>query len=216
MLSTKVKASSITHLTDARYFAAWETEWLGFHLSPGEEYSVDVRQVSALQEWVDGVKICGEFGFATAEDIQTAIDLLQLDTIQLGMLTPDETLEALAGKVEIIQEIVPEAYMSSEDVEEMLESKAEHANYFLLNFSKSGIIAQDVESGHPYTLAQIKDWSERYPILIDIQLNETGPKAFTEQIAVKGFAVRGGAEEKVGYKSFDELDEFFEALEVLV
>ncbi|MEL7251297.1 MAG: hypothetical protein AAFO03_22905 [Bacteroidota bacterium] len=216
MLSTKVKASSITHLTDARYFAAWETEWLGFYLSPGEEYSVDVRQVSALQEWVDGVKICGEFGFATAEDIQTAIDLLQLDTIQLGMLTPDETLEALADKVEIIQEIVPEAYMSGEDVEEMLESKAEHANYFLLNFSKSGIIAKDLESGHPYTLAQVQDWSERYPILIDIQLNETGPKAFTEQTAIKGFAVRGGAEEKVGYKSFDELDDFFEALEVLV
>ena len=216
MLSTKVKASSITHLTDARYFAAWETEWLGFHLSPGEEYTVDVRQVSALQEWVDGVKICGEFGLSSAEDIQTAVDLLQLDSIQVGMLTPVETLEALAGNLEIIQEVVPEAYMSSDEIEELLQTRAGNVNYFLLNFSKGGIIAEDLRSGHPYSLDQLKDWCERYPILIDIQLDESGPKAFSEEIPVKGFAVQGGAEEKVGYKSFDELDDFFEALEVLV
>ena len=31
-----------------------------------------------------------------------------------------------------------------------------------------------------------------------------------------GINVKGGEEEKVGVKSFDELDEFFEALEILV
>lgn len=216
MLSTKVKASSITHLTDARYFAAWETEWLGFYLSPGDETSVDALQVAALREWVDGVKICGEFGLAEADDIKLAIRDLALDSVQLGMLTPVETLESLQGTVELIQEIVPEAYMSAEEVEEMLSSREGKVSYFLLNFSKGGIVAGDLKSGHPYTLEQLQDWCARYPILVDIQLEQENPEAFIEQIPIQGFAVQGGEEEKTGYKSFDELDDFFEALEVLV
>ncbi len=216
MLSTKVKASSITHLTDARYFAAWETEWLGFYLSPGDENSVDGNQVAALREWVDGVKICGEFGMATTEHIETAISSLELDSVQVGMLTPVETLAALHGKAELIQEIVPEAYMSADEVEEMLNTRKDKVDYFLLNFSKGGIIADDLKSGQPYSLEQLEDWSSRFPILVDIQLDKDGPVSFLENIPLKGFAVQGGAEEKTGYKSFDELDDFFEALEVLV
>lgn len=216
MLSTKVKASSITHLTDARYFAAWETAWLGFNLSPGDENSVDANQVAALSEWVDGVKICGEFGLAEAEEIKTAISSLELDSVQVSMITPLETLQALHGSTEIIQEVVPEAYMSADDIEELLSTRDEFVDYFLLNFSKGGIIADDLKSGQPYTLDQLKDWSSRYSILVDLQLDEAGPAAFLEEIPLKGFAVQGGEEEKTGYKSFDELDDFFEALEVLV
>lgn len=216
MLSTKVKASSITHLTDARYFAAWETEWLGFYLSPGDENSVDGNQVAALREWVDGVKICGEFGMASTEDIETAISSLELDSVQVGMLTPVETLEAIHGKAELIQEIVPEAYMGADEIEEMLSTRKDQVDYFLLNFSKGGIIADDLKSGQPYSLEQLQDWSSRFPILVDIQLDKDGPVSFLESIPLKGFAVQGGAEEKTGYKSFDELDDFFEALEVLV
>lgn len=216
MLSTKVKASSITHLTDARYFAAWETEWLGFYLSAGETFSIDARQVAAMQEWVDGVKICGEFGLTNTEEIQTAIDLLQLDSIQVGMLSPLAVLEAFAGKTEIIQEIVPEAYLGSDEIEELLAERGEYVNYFLLNFSKGGIVANDLENGHPYRLDQLQSWCQKYPILLDIDLGKNAPNDFAQKVAAQGFAVQGGAEEKTGYKSFDELDEFFEALEVLV
>ena len=216
MLSTKVKASSITHLTDARYFAAWEVEWLGFYLSPGEEHSVDARQVAALQEWVDGVKICGEFGLAGLEDIQTALQLLELDSVQVGMLTPVALLEALKGKVEIIQELVPEAYLKADEIEEQLAARAPFVNYFLLNFSKGGIVAEDLAGGQPFSLEQVRAWCEQYPIIIELQLNDDGALKFLEQVPARGFSVRGGAEEKTGYKSFDELDDFFEELEVLV
>jgi phosphoribosylanthranilate isomerase len=40
------------------------------------------------------------------------------------------------------------------------------------------------------------------------------PKAVNAAYSIAGFAVRGSSEEKVGYKSFDDLDGLFEGLEV--
>ena len=45
-------------------------------------------------------------------------------------------------------------------------------------------------------------------------VSPTDLAAFVEELAPLGLSVRGGAEEKVGYKSFDELDDLFELLEV--
>ncbi|WP_020536196.1 hypothetical protein [Lewinella cohaerens] len=216
MLSTKVKASAITHLTDARYFAAWETNWLGFMLSPGTEESVDLQLVAALREWVDGVKICGEFSLATLPEIEAAIEVLGLETVQLGMLTPLENLQALKGKVEIIQEIVVEAYITAEELSALMEERKDAVDYFLLQFNKGGLTWPDIQEGTPFGADQLEAWAKQYPLLVDLPLEGTPPTQFLEQIKVEGFSVQGAAEEKVGVKSFDELDDFFEDLEVLI
>ena len=49
MLKTKVKASSITNLTDARYFAAWGVNWLGFDLRQGSDTYVQPQLVHAIK-----------------------------------------------------------------------------------------------------------------------------------------------------------------------
>ena len=212
MLSTKVKASSVTHLTDARYFAAWEVEWLGFYLSPGDEASVEPLQVNAIREWVDGVKTCGEFGLATAEEVRTALDLLPLDAVQVGMLTPTDTLREIAPLAPCLQEIVVESYTDPAVVEELLSEHQSLVQAFILNFTKGGITWQDLEGGTPISLDQLRAWTTEYPIMLDIPLGAADPEALVEAYALQGFSVRGGEEEKVGYKSFDELDDFFEAL----
>ena len=71
MLKTKIKANSITNLTDARYFAAWEVEWLGFNLNPGE--SIALQQVPAIKDWVDGVKIVGELSQPSPEEAKLLV-----------------------------------------------------------------------------------------------------------------------------------------------
>lgn len=216
MLRTKVKASAVTHLTDARYFAAWEATWLGFQLSPGAADSVDARLVSTLREWVDGVKICAEYSLAEADEVLAAHELLKLDAVQLGMLTPLETLTQLHGKLELIQELVVEAYADMDELEALLEERKPYASYFILNFTKGGLTYEDIEEGTPLTTERLANWAKAYPILIDITLANTTPSELLERMPLQGFAIQGGAEEKVGYKSFDELDEFFEDLEELV
>lgn len=216
MLKTKVKASSVTHLTDARYFAAWEVEWLGFNLSSGDPEAIDPRQAAAIQGWIDGVQIVGELNLPTVEDLQTATELLSLDAIQVGMYTETETLREWGGQLPIIQEIVINADTQLEEVEELLEAGQGVMAYFLMNFTKGDVTWVQVEQGVSITVEQLKEWAERYPLLLEIDLNDQRPSTLLDQLPILGFSLRGGAEEKVGYKNFDELDTFFEDLEVLI
>lgn len=217
MLSTKVKASSLTHLTDARYFAAWEVQWLGFQMIEGADHYIPAQEVAAMKEWVDGVKICGEFGLSSVEEIMNVVDVLALDTVQVGMFTPLESLQNLKGKVEVLQELVVENYTDPADLEYIMKTNQAAVDYFVLQCSRGGVEWSDIEAGTPIDLATLEAWAQEYPILLDIHLSEgQGSAAVAEKYPIKGFAVSGGEEEKVGFKSFDELDDFFEDLEVLV
>ncbi len=217
MLNTKVKASSVTHLTDARYFAAWEVEWLGFQLTPGADHYLPPHQVAAFQEWVDGVKICGEFGMPDIEELNTAIDLLQLKAVQVSLFTPLSTLKALEGRVEILQELVVENYTDISDLETVMENNHAVVDYFILQCSKGGIQWSDIVDGIPFSLAKLQEWAAKYSILIDVHLDgEMNAGQLLEKVSLKGYAVIGGEEEKVGLKNFEELDDFFEDLEVLI
>ena len=85
MLKTRIKASQVTNLTDSRYFAAREVEWLGFNLDAGTENFIHPQNIKAIKEWLEGPKIVGEFGMQDSNEIKAAIDFLGLDVIQVGM-----------------------------------------------------------------------------------------------------------------------------------
>jgi len=109
MLKTRVKASQITNLTDARYFAAWEVEWLGFNFDKGSENYIQPQVMKAIKEWVEGPKMVGEFSFSSAEDIRIAKEMLELDMVQVGMFVEEETFKALDG-IPVIKEIFIEIF----------------------------------------------------------------------------------------------------------
>ncbi len=217
MLSTKVKASAITHLTDARYFAAWEVRWLGFNLAPGDENHISPNQVNAIRAWVDGPLITGEFNATQdANDIRAAIDLLQLDAVQVDALSPVDTLIELEQKVPVIKEVIIDRdsnlFMLSEELMEF----APHVEAFLLNFSKGGLQWSDIGGFAPFDATELKNWAEQYPLLMDIDFGASNVAKILEEYPFYGLSLRGSAEEQVGLKSFDELDDIFEQLEVLI
>ena len=217
MLSTKVKANSMTHLTDARYFAAWEVEWLGFQLMPGSTHYLSPQHLIAFKEWVDGVKICGEFDLVDIDEINEMIDLLDLKTVQLSVFTSLSTLKALNGRVEVLQELVIENYTDAADIEALLSENHLFVDYFILQCSKGGIHWSDLAGGVPFSIEQLKEWTSEYPILLDINLDvDVNYDELLSLFPIKGYCVSGGEEEKVGLKNFDELDDFFETIEVLV
>ena len=121
MLKTKVKASSVTNLTDARYFAAFEVEWLGFNLESGSENSVSPQFVNAVKDWVDGVKIIGEFGLASPDEIKLAVQSMNLDEVQVGMFTSlNEVIEL--GEIPVLKEIIIDRETSENGLNEILKN----------------------------------------------------------------------------------------------
>lgn len=212
MLRTKVKASEITNLTDARYFAAWEVEWMGFSLDPGSDAYMQPQTVKAIGEWIDGPKVTGEFNLQSAEEIRTAIDLLQLDAIQVGMFTSAETLMDLNASVPVIKELVVEPGTTAGQLREQFEAFEAITQVFLLNFDKNNITWEQLKNGTPLTLDFLKELCEKYPILLSLEFDEEDVDEILETLKPYGFSFTGSEEEKVGFKSFEDIDDLFDAL----
>lgn len=213
MLRTKILAGSITNLTDARYFAAMGVEWMGFNLNPGDDSFLPPLQVQAIKEWVEGPAILGEFNLQSVEEINKLTQDLELDGIQLGMFSTLDTLQALETDLPVIKEIIVEPNASRGSIDGVLQDFGPHVQFFLLDFSKNNWTSEALEEGAEINWAYIQQLCERYSILLHLGFDAQTILSIMEDLDQSGLKVVGGTEEKVGYKSFDELDELLEALE---
>jgi len=210
MLKTRIKASKITNLTDARYFAAWETHWLSFNLDSPTEGSISPQQLMAIKEWVEGPKIIGEFGLQSVEEIKSLVDNLSLDGIQLGMLADETYLVPLQG-IPIIKEIVIEKGSDFvDDIEFNINAYSTYVTHFLIDFSKNGLQYNTFGEKQREFLKEI---CGAHSVILDLPLQQNMLDEVLDFLNPYGLNVQGSEEEKVGLKSFDELDDIFEALE---
>ena len=215
MLKTKIKASQITNLTDARYFAAWEVEWMGFNFDLGTEHYIPPINMKAIKEWVEGVQFIGEFSFATAEVINSAIADLELDLVQVGMFTEFSVLEKIKN-APVIKEVIISTEMCESDLENHVKQYAPVAEYFLLSFEKNDTTWAMLKNGEtPISISFLEKICATYKIILNINLSKNVMDEILNFPNLHGLNVKGGEEEKVGVKSFDELDEIFETLEIL-
>lgn len=212
MLKIKVKAGSITNLTDARYFAAREVEWLGFPIGTGESM-IEPIKVKAIAEWVDGVKIVGEFPFATPEEIRVLSQQIGLDAVQVGMFISQKEISELK-ELTVIKEVMAGIELSETELEDHLGAYENYCDFFLLNFSAAGHTWSDVESGHPYTIDFVKNLCLKHRIILNLDCQNEEVARMISEITPFALAVNGGEEERVGLKSFDELDEILDVLEI--
>lgn len=201
-----VKASAVTNLTDARYFAAKEVAFLGFNLEEGTDGYLDPMFMKAIREWVEGPRIIGEFSTAPFSVVREAAAFFGLDAVQVRVDQGD--LSVLDG-LDLILEIPVAPDFSPEHLENELRLGEPFAQHFLLDFTQHGLdwafISKDI------------DFWERicrgFPVLLAFDFSPENLPGILEALAPAGIALRGGAEEKVGVKSFDELDEVFEVLD---
>jgi len=215
MLKTKVKAARINNLTDARYFAAWYTEWLGFCCDTTDADYVTPELLHAIRDWVEGPQIVGEFGAQDAIYIREAVDFLKLDAVQVGFFYDEMKLEDLSG-LNVMREVVIDPNEQI-DLPNTLQRLSPHVQCFLLEFSKNNITWDDIKNtkktNHFYDVNTLQTLCSNYPILLSINVKGESVDELLEMLKPQGLNVFGGTEEKVGFKSFDELDELFEALE---
>lgn len=208
MLKTKIKADSIASLTDARYFAAWEVEWLGFNLDTNTSNGVTPTTVNAIKVWVEGVKIVGEFGAQSAEEIQQIAVNLALDALQISHFSNISTLKSLQSW-DILKEYIFEDLNEFANLNLHLSELAPYVNHFILDFERNGITWNKIQ---PH-LKFLQSICAAYPIILRLPFGAAELPEILSSLTIQGLALSGGAEEKTGYKSFDDLDEIMEWLE---
>ena len=212
MLKIKVKAGFITNLTDARYFAAREVEWLGFPIGNGDGM-IAPMQVKAIAEWVDGVKIVGEFSFATPEEILALSEQVGLDAVQVGMFISQKEISELKG-LSVIKEVVVGTELSESELEDHLEAYVNYCDLFLLNFSAAGHTWENITNCHPYGVNFLRNICKKYRLILALDCQQENVSSMIRELQPFALGVSGGEEERVGVKSFDELDVLLDVLEI--
>lgn len=212
MLKTTVKASGVSNLTDARYFAAWHVDWLGFDLTPSGLSVLSLEAVKEIKDWIEGPKIIGELDLINVEESQQMIDFLALDYVQVGMFAPVESLNSL-NVSSIIKEVIIEKDTTFETLKEHLDLYFDYVDFFLLNFDKNGIDWKSIKNNVQLNITHLQTICNQYDLFLSINFTIDNTELILDKLQPKGISVKGGLEEKVGLKSFDELDQVFELLE---
>ncbi len=205
MLRTKIKASSITNLTDARYFSAWDVEYIGFNIEEGTETYVALDKVKEMKAWLEGPSFIAELGsFPNPEEIKVE---LGFDAFQVGPFCSKDIVEQLSSNaLPIMKELVWTQETTWEGLKEECKSLSPFVQYFLLDLNGYSLEGNDYEI--------LSGFCSTYPTFLDVNIPPEKILGFLDLIHPYGLAIKGGEEEKVGYKSFDELDAFFENLEI--
>ena len=212
MLQVPVLATGITNLTDARYFAARGAEGLVFQLEAGASDHIAPVQLNAIAGWVDGVRLVGSLSMPTAADLHDAAAKLGLDALLVGGFTPLGVLQA-AQDLPLLQEIILRPDSTLAATRALLEQRAPHVEAFVLDAVKGRLRWAQLRDGTPFPLDELAELCEEFPIYLHLPVGADDlPELFDWNL--KGLLVRGGDEEKVGFKSFDELDEWLDVLEV--
>jgi phosphoribosylanthranilate isomerase len=210
MLKLKIKASQITNLTDARYFAAKEVEWLSFNFAEKTENYIEPMRARAMFDWVEVPHLIGEFSGFDAEGVNFYAESWGLKAVQV-----DDKTEVFDVKSPyILKEIVVDSNSSAEELSRQMSPLKNIVAAFELNFEKNNLSFSDLKSEKgPLSINDLLALCEAFKIIlnIDFQLVE-----LEEIMALNpfGLSLKGGEEERVGVKSFDELDDIFDKLEM--
>ncbi len=210
-----IKANAIQHLSDARYFAAKGVTWLTFHFDEGAIEHIEPSVARAMFEWVQGVRITGAFGgLLAAAELREWQQLLGIETLQVGMFADAATLAALAP-TPVIRTWVVEAFTNIEVLQRAFTSLAPFVEAFELDFQKNGIAFQQLTAPDAMiSLIELATLTAQFPIILAIDFELAELKTLLADLPnLHGLVLRGGAEERVGLKSYDELDDIFDALE---
>ncbi len=208
----KIKASSINNLTDARYFAAWNVEWLGFCLEIGQPNYSSPKDIQEIKEWLVGPKIVGEFGLGhSSQEILAAIELLNLDAVQLSRFVADSVAKEIKNvavfKEWILQDLAELALFA-----DTCQTLTTDVDYFLLDLSANGLSWAMIKAA-PKALELLQNSCQQYPIILSIDCPANQIEELIAVLNPYGLSIAGGEEEKVGVKSFEAIDELFEVLE---
>jgi phosphoribosylanthranilate isomerase len=189
---------------DARYFAAKEVHFLGFNLEEGTPGYLDPMYMKAIREWVQGPKITGEFDRTPAAVIREAATFYGLDAVQV---TQTDELTLLEG-LELILSVPPN---TEPGAMEAIFRAAAQVQYFLVDFTA-------LPNAVSLLLENAAGWKQlfaNYPVLLHLDAPASELSSLVDALQPAGLALRGGEEELVGVKSFDEIDAVFESLGII-
>jgi phosphoribosylanthranilate isomerase len=191
-LKTKVIATGVTNLHDARYCAGMGVEHIAFPIDPTLGNHISEPTWKEIAGWISGTKLGVEI---------SEVEGIELDSFDASFYLTDNS--------ELIDKF-PEANFilrikSALEAQNLLPKYKGKVEFFVLEWADS-----DLETALPQIKAYVKD----YPIYIGFGITPENVESIISEIEPEGIALKGGKEIKVGLNDFDGLADVLEVIEV--
>lgn len=202
-LKTFVKVSKVNNLSDARYCAGMGVNIIGFNLVPGTPNFVTPEQFSEITEWLSGVDFAGEFEGLPVDEILRLTKEHQLQYIQVQ---DPSLLSGLAEQeLPLILKIDMDQGIDFSTLSADLQEHKDKIAYVLFESPQ--------EAYEPAVLEKILTLATEYPVLLGYGITPANISDVLNTHPIKGVALFGEEEIRVGYKDFEKLAEMLELLE---
>jgi phosphoribosylanthranilate isomerase len=204
-LSTLTAVTGINNLSDARYCAGMGVDIIGFNLDQGQASQVSPETVREIAGWLAGVQLAGAFAGAAAEEINELAGQCALNLVLLNANYLVDDLRKIDLPVILQVEVHKDSY--ERELVQMLELYRPHVRYFL-------ITSPEFQTIDDTNLSFLQELAQQFPVLLGFGLEKDNVVPVLEQVKPAGIALKGGHEIKPGLKSFDDLADVLEMLEV--
>jgi phosphoribosylanthranilate isomerase len=192
-LLTIVKAGNITNLSNARYCAGMGVEIIGFPIEKGSSSSLEISKIKEITGWLSGIKIAVEFMGKDydKEYVSEIIKELSPDYIQIPLESLEEFRKITSIPFLLWTTKIPEAFAIKQEDYVLFSGKISVMDEALLSFCKNHNTFLSCSETDRSTVLEIIKTIHPY-----------------------GIELKGSNEISPGLKSFDELSEILEILEV--
>jgi len=193
-----LKADGVTHLTDARYFAALDVQYLVLDMRGDSKLTIPM--INAIYDWIDGPALFLQTDFPDEAGMQHWRENTNVAGFQVPLITRNIELEKML-KCEWIY-TCPVEFLEGLNIQPpvsllQISVSAEAAKQNLLNTFQSARRSAN-------QLFLDFEWDVQTDKMLEV----------TKMLKPDGLNLRGSSEEKPGVKSFDELDDMLEAFDL--
>jgi phosphoribosylanthranilate isomerase len=185
-LITKIKAGSVSSLSDARFFAGMGVDWLGFDVNPQSENYVRVELYKDIAGWVTGPKRVIELNDKSLDDaVEKLVSNYLPDFIQVNL----HQVKELSSTVPVF------AYVHTDALDiNFLKSMAQKIEYLVV----------DLGSTHPLNQSRLlSQIASQVKVLLSVSPQIADIKKIIAELPISGLAFKGSKELKAGIKEYD-------------
>lgn len=192
-----VLAHSVENLTDARYFASWMVDWISLTAERGGHEVLNMTSIKEIASWLDGSQMIVSFDRTPLEEAL--------------WFTREAGLGALMLPYQPVGDNIDVDIFFTIDLDEP--NSGEMINTALRNGAHVVIRAS---AYNPEVADRLSDLLPtpflRKKAFLDMPLDVDMVRDLDESMPGIGFCLAGSQEEKLGVKSFEDLDEIVETL----
>lgn len=184
----KIIATDIANLTDARYFAAWGVEGLAYTID--SDNALSPEKLKEIVDWVEGPETMIKLeGLEVPDHFSSLQSELSIKRIIVGPFIDVSHLEGCEKVFRICT----------------LEDGWQDSDHLFLSFP------QKIDSISEVQKEKLTQLTAEKEVYLDGSFTASDLDLITK-LGFEGIILKGGEEEKVGFKSYDELDDILEAL----